>query len=172
MRRLERIFVSINAAVVIGCLSSMALVVGANVALRYTTNHSLSWADESARYLMIWMTFLGAGLALRQGGHVAITNLHDVMTTKAQRLLRTAIVLILLLFFGFMVFVGWEYMQRAQFQMTPALRLSFRYVYTAIPVGFSLLIVHLLLVAKPFILAGHYIQPDGQSDNLPGPANG
>ena len=64
---------------------------------------------------MIWMTFLGAGLALRQGGHVAITNLHDVMTTKAQRLLRTAIVLILLLFFGFMVFVGWEYMQRAQF---------------------------------------------------------
>ena len=172
MRKLETIFVSLNAAVVIATLSSMALIVGANVALRYTTNHSLPWADEAARYLMIWMTFLGAGLALRQGGHVAITNLHDVLATRSQRVLRAGIVLLLLLFFCFMVYVGWQYMERARFQLTPALRLSFRYVYAAMPVGFALLIVHLLLIAGPFIRAGVYHPPLGRTDGLPGAANG
>jgi TRAP-type C4-dicarboxylate transport system permease small subunit len=156
MLRLERIFVWLNQAVVIGILTSMTLIVGANVALRYTTNHSLPWADEAARYLMIWMTFLAAGLALRMGGHVAITNLHDVIGTTAQKLLRAAIVVGLLFFFAFMVYVGWQYMQRSQFQQTPALRLSFQYVYAAMPVGFSLMIIHLLLIVKLFILSGRY----------------
>lgn len=172
VRRIERIFVSLNEVAVIGLLASMTLIVGANVALRYTTNHSLPWADEAARYLMIWMTFLGAGLALRMGGHVAITNLHDFISTRSQKLLRAAIVVTLLLFFGFMVYVGWQYMERARFQQTPALRLSFRYVYAAMPVGFSLLIVHLLLIAKPFIHAGLYKQADGATENAPGAANG
>lgn len=172
MRRLERILVGLNAAVVIACLAGMVAVVGANVALRFTTNHSLPWSDEVARYLMIWMTFLGAGLALRIGGHVAITNLHDVLSTRAQRLLRAGIVAGLLFFFGYMVMVGWDYMQRAQYQMTPALRLSFRYVYAAMPVGFTLLILHLLLIAKPFVLAGQYRTAEGADENLPGAANG
>ncbi|GAA6177321.1 TRAP transporter small permease [Sulfitobacter pacificus] len=172
MRKLEKIFVSLNAAVVIAVLSSMTLIVGANVALRYTTNHSLPWADEAARYLMIWMTFLGAGLALRQGGHVAITNLHDVMHQKRQQILRAAIVGVLLMFFAFMVYVGLQYMERTSFQKTPALRLSFRYIYAAMPVGFCLLIIHLLLIAKPFILAGHYKQENGEADAFPGASNG
>jgi TRAP-type C4-dicarboxylate transport system permease small subunit len=172
MRRIERIFVSLNELAVIGLLGSMTLIVGANVALRYTTNHSLPWADEAARYLMIWMTFLGAGLALRMGGHVAITNLHDFISTRSQQILRAAIVVVLLIFFAFMVYVGWQYMQRARFQQTPALRLSFQYVYAAMPVGFSLLIVHLLLIAKPFIQAGLYKQDQGVSDAAPGAANG
>ncbi len=71
-----------------------------------------------------------------------------------------------------MVYVGWQYMDRTKFQKTPALRLSFRYIYAAMPVGFSLLIVHLLLIAKPFILAGHYKKSDGEIDAMPGGANG
>ena len=172
MRRLEQLFVKVNAAVVIACLTGMVLVVGANVALRFSTNHSLSWSDEVARYLMIWMTFLGAGLALRQGGHVAITNVHDVMSTRTQRILRAAIVAILLFFFAYMVQVGWDYMQRAQYQMSPALRLSFRYVYAAMPVGFILLIVHLLIIAKSFIMAGDYQHANGETESMPGAANG
>ena len=175
MQKLERIFVALNGWALIVMLSAMALIVGTNVALRYFTSNSLPWADEAARYLMIWMTFGGAGLALRVGGHVAITNLHDTLPTLAQRLLRGAIVLVLLGFFAFMVWVGWTYAQRMQYQMSPALRLPFLYVYLAMPVGFSLMIAHLLLIAKPFVMAGaykpqHADQP--QDDSLPGAANG
>lgn len=164
MRRLERGFVALNRWAVILMLAGMAVVVGANVALRYTTNESLPWADEVARYLMIWMTFVGAGLALRTGGHVAITNLQDAIPTRAQIALRGLIALILLAFFLFMIWTGQDYMTRMQFQKSPALRLPFKYVYAAMPIGFALLSVHLLLIAQQFIMAGTYRDaPQGEA---------
>lgn len=172
MRHLERIFVILNSAVVILLLAGMAGIVGTNVGLRYLTNNSLSWADEAARYMMIWMTFLGAGLALRAGMHVAITNLQDALGSRMQQLVRALIVLLLLAFFGFMVWVSWQYMQRMQYQKTPALRLSFKYIYAAMPIGFGLLIAHLALIAPPFIRAGHYKTDDQETDAIPGGANG
>ncbi|KPQ07082.1 MAG: TRAP-type C4-dicarboxylate transport system, small permease component [Rhodobacteraceae bacterium HLUCCA12] len=159
-RRAERAFVALNAWVVIACLVAMTGVVFSNVGLRYLTGQSIAWADEVARYLMIWMTFLGAGLALRQGGHVAIANLHDILPVTARRVLRAAIVLLLLGFFGYMVWVGHEYMGRMGRQLTPATRVSYWYVYLAIPTGFVLLIVHLLLIAPRFIASGEHVEDD------------
>lgn len=160
MRKAERLFVALNGWALILCLGAMTAVVFANVALRYLTNESIPWADEVARYLMIWMTFLGAGLVLRHGGHVAITNLQEGLPGPAQRALRTLIVLLLLGFFAFMMWVGREYMLRMQFQKTPATRISFLWIYAAMPVGFGLLIVHLLLMAKGFVTAGRHERPE------------
>ncbi|MBK5928502.1 C4-dicarboxylate ABC transporter permease [Rhodobaculum claviforme] len=154
MRRLEQGFVALNAWVVIACLAVMAGVVFVNVCMRYFANTSIPWADELARYLMIWMTFLGAGLVLRQGGHVAITSLRDALPGRVQMVLRAALVCLLMGFFAYMVWVGWDYMNRARFQRTPALRLSFRTVYAAMPIGFALLMVHLALIAPRFIRVG------------------
>lgn len=159
-RRLEDGFVALNAWAVIACLAAMAGVVFANVALRYVANASIPWADEVARYLMIWMTFLGAGLVLRQGGHVAITSLRDALPGRLQVALRAALVVMLMGFFAYMVWVGWDYMQRARFQRTPALRLSFRLVYAAMPIGFALLMVHLALIAPRFVRVGRTAPED------------
>jgi TRAP-type C4-dicarboxylate transport system permease small subunit len=175
LKRLESIFVTLNGWMLILMLSAMTLIVGVNVALRYLTAHSLPWADEAARYLMIWMTFGGAGLVLRTGGHVAITNLQDALPGLGQKILRAALTLGLLLFFCFMVYVGVQYAQRMQYQVTPAMRIPYLYVYAAMPIGFALLIVHLLLIARPFITAGDYKPSDGDAaptHTLPGGANG
>lgn len=174
VKRLEQIFVALNGWALILMLSAMALIVGTNISLRYLTSHSLPWADEAARYLMIWLTFTGAGLILRFGGHVAITNLQDAFPRRGQQVLRAVIVLILLVFFAFMVHVGLQYAQRMQYQVTPALRLPFLYVYAAMPVGFTLLIVHLLLIARPLIKAGQYKprSTDAGDTTMPGGANG
>lgn len=172
MKKLETLFVTLNAWALILMLAAMALIVGANITLRYTSSHSLSWADEAARYLMIWMTFAGAGLILRIGGHVAITNLQDALPAMGQKILRGCLVAGLLVFFGFMVHVGVQYAQRMQFQVTPALRIPFLYVYAAMPVGFALLIVHLLLIARPFIAAGAFKPLDDAAAPMPGGARG
>lgn len=175
MKRLESIFVALNGWMLILMLSAMTLIVGTNVALRYLTAHSLPWADEAARYLMIWMTFSGAGLVLRTGGHVAITNLQDALPCLGQKILRAALTLGLLLFFCFMVYVGIQYAQRMQYQVTPAMRIPYLYVYAAMPIGFSLLILHLMLIARGFITAGEYKLSDSagaSGDPLPGGANG
>ena len=156
MKKLEQVFVSANGWAVSAMLAAMVLVVGSNVFLRYFFTYSLPWADEVARYLMVWMTFTGAGLALRYGGHVAITNLQDALPSTLQMILRALIVLVLLVFFLKMVEVGLSYADRMGRQRTPALRLSYYYVYFAMPLGFGLLTLHLLLIARSFITAGTY----------------
>jgi TRAP-type C4-dicarboxylate transport system permease small subunit len=47
------------------------------VLLRYVFLHPIFWADELARYLMVWMIFLGAGKVAGNEGHVSVTILAD-----------------------------------------------------------------------------------------------
>lgn len=151
MKTFEKWFIELNKWALVLILAAMSVIVFTNVSMRYLTNFSLSWAEEVARYLMIWMTFLGAGLALRFGGHVAVTSLHDVSSERVQRILRGIIALILVVFFCAMIYIGYDYMSRMGRQMTPATRLPFSYIYAAMPIGFALLIVHFLLILKSYI---------------------
>lgn len=156
MNRLENALVELNKWALILLLGAMSTIVFANVSLRYLTNFSIPWAEEVARYMMVWMTFLGAGLTLRYGGHVAIGNLMDALQPRAQRLLRLVIVVGLLAFFVVMIWVGYNYAMRMRFQLTPATRIPFSYVYAAIPVGFALLAVHLLLIARGYVAENRF----------------
>ena len=52
-------------------LASMTAVVAANVFCRFILNFSLSWGDELAQVLMVWMTFLGAAVGMRDKAHYA-----------------------------------------------------------------------------------------------------
>ena len=58
MKTFERHFLAANRWALILLLAAMAVIVFANVALRYLTNESIEWAEEVARHLMIWLTFL------------------------------------------------------------------------------------------------------------------
>lgn len=156
MQAFERWLVEANKWVLVLLLSAMAVIVFANVTLRYLTNFSITWSEEVARYLMIWMTFLGAGLALRFGGHVAITNLQEAVPARAQRLMRLVIVVLLLAFFAAMMWMGYDYMSRMRFQVTPATRISFSYIYAAMPIGFLLMSVHLLLIVRAYVTESRY----------------
>ena len=162
IKTFERHFVTVNEWLVLLLLAAMWAIVFANVSLRYLSNFSITWAEEVARYLMIWMTFLGAGLSLRIGGHVAITNLHDFLSIRLQRALRALIGLLLICFFVAMMWIGYEYMMRMGRQLTPATRIPFSYIYAAMPIGFVLMIVHLLLIARSYILG-----EDLPTDNVP-----
>ncbi|MGB4059696.1 MAG: TRAP transporter small permease [Burkholderiaceae bacterium] len=151
MEKFETVFMQINKAVLIFLLGTMAVVIFANVVLRYATSESIEWAEEVARYLMVWLTFVGAGPVLRYGGHIAIDNLQDSLPPKAARAVRVFIALVLFGFFACMVWFGALYVERSQFQMTPTTQISMGWVYAAIPVGGALLAVHFALILKPYL---------------------
>lgn len=161
MSRIERAFVTLNGAVLVLGLAAMTVIVGWNVAGRYLTGNSLTWADEVARYSMIWLTFLGSGLALRHGAHAAITNAQDALPGRGQRILRLVILATLFAFFGFMVWVGIDYMNRMAIQKSAALRVPMKWIYAAMPAGFALMIVHLALIAPHYLRAG--LQPSDEA---------
>ena len=52
------------------CLALMVLLVFGNVFLRYTMNSGITLSEELSRWAFVWMTFLGAIVALKEHGHL------------------------------------------------------------------------------------------------------
>ena len=145
-----------NRWLLITMLAAMALMVFANVALRFLTDESILWVEEVSRYLMIWLTFLGAGLVLRYGGHIGIDAMQDAIPQHAVKL-RALIFVLLIGFFAFMVWIGTRYALLTWNQTTPVMQIPVGIVYLAMPLGFALLIVHLIMMARPFIARREFI---------------
>ena len=163
LNRIERILVACNRWLLILLLVAMACIVFANVVLRYTTGDSIVWAEEVARHLMIWVTFLGAGLVLRFGGHVAIDNLHQAVSTRAARWLRTVVAVGIGIFCLVMIYFSILYVWATRFQTTAATDIPISFSYLAMPVGFLLMFVHLLFIVRGYIADGSYIE-SGEMD--------
>jgi len=146
----DRALIRFNRWVVIAILAAMASMVFANVALRFFTDRSILWVEEVSRYLMIWLTFLGAGLVLRYGGHIGIDTLQERFPALAPRI-RAGIFVVMLAFFVVMLWLGIRYALLTWGQTTPVMQIPFGAVYLAMPIGFALLIVHALLMAVAYV---------------------
>jgi TRAP-type C4-dicarboxylate transport system permease small subunit len=52
------------------CMAGMVVLVFGNVMLRYGFNSGITLSEELSRWLFVWMTFLGAIVALRKHEHL------------------------------------------------------------------------------------------------------
>src|SRR4051812_40007592 len=132
LARFDAAFLRTNRALIIVLLAAMALMVFANVALRFLTGHSILWVEEVSRYAMIWLTFLAAGLVLRYGGHIGIDTLQTRLPQRAAAI-RATIFALLLIFFAFMAWIGTRYALLTWAQTTPVLQIPVGFVYLAMP---------------------------------------
>lgn len=160
MKIFERYFLLTNRWLLIVMLAAMSLIIFTNVVLRYTTSQSIEWAEEVARHLMIWLTFIGCGPVLRYGGHIAVENLQDSLPRPLAIGLRAVIALLLLGLFGFLAWFGVQYMDRTQYQQTPATQISFAYIYAALPVGATLTLIHWLLIVRDYVQDRRFASDD------------
>ncbi|MDP3247658.1 MAG: TRAP transporter small permease [Polaromonas sp.] len=60
---------------VVVCMVFMVVMVFGNVVLRYAFNSGISVSDEMSRYFFIWLTYIGAMLAMHEGGHLGVDTL-------------------------------------------------------------------------------------------------
>jgi len=158
----DRRLLAVNRSLVIVLLAAMAIMVFANVVLRFLTDHSILWVEEASRYTMVWLTFIGAGLVLRYGGHIGIDSLQQA-TPRLAPVLRALIVVVMALFFCAMLVIGVRYATLTWAQTTPVLEIPVGAVYLAMPVGFALMLVHLALMAHGFVTR-QQVLGDGEFD--------
>lgn len=61
--------------VVVLCLFAMVVMVFGNVVMRYVFNSGILISEELSRYAFIWLTYIGAMIAMREGGHLGVDTL-------------------------------------------------------------------------------------------------
>ena len=151
-----------NRALMMIILAAMVVVTFVNVILRYSGENSFLWGEEVARHLMIWLAFVGSGMTLRAGAHIGIDTLEQRLPAPAGRAVRTLIAVIMLMLFVALMLEGVDYAWRTRFQTSAALQISMAWVYAGMPVGCLLMIAHLGLVARRYVLG----QPIESEDSL------
>lgn len=67
-------------------LALMALMVFGNVVLRYAFNSGITVSEELSRWLFVWLTFLGAVVALKEHGHLGTDMLVSRLGRTGKRL--------------------------------------------------------------------------------------
>ena len=72
------------------CLAIMVVLVFGNVVLRYTANSGITVSEELSRWLFVWLTFMGAVVALREHGHLGT----DVLVSRLPAAAKTHLLLI------------------------------------------------------------------------------
>lgn len=148
---LERAFVRANQWLVIVLMGSMALLVFVNVVSRYVFNHSIIWVEELTQYQMIWITYLGAGLALREGRLVAVDVFEAMMPPALRRWVRAGIGVAILAFLVTLVVLGFQIASFTWTQETPVLQVPAGVPYLGVPIGALVCALHLVLVFRDFV---------------------
>lgn len=118
-----------------------ALVLFANVVLRYVFSASTSWAEELIRYLMIWITFIGGSVCVRKGAHIRMDFLLTMLPARVASALTRLVFLISAVFCGLLF---WYSLRLVMFtveleQMSPALEIPMWIPYVAMPLGSALM---------------------------------
>jgi TRAP-type C4-dicarboxylate transport system permease small subunit len=147
----ERIVVTVNRWIIIAMMVVMATLVFVNVVCRYVLGFSIIWAEELSQYLMVWVAFLAAGLALREGRHVAVEMLQDRLGSKARRVTRHLIALLLIVFMGILIVLGLQFVHFTWDHETPVMNIPLGIPYLAVPIGALLLLIHLFFVYRAYI---------------------
>ncbi|UWQ90876.1 TRAP transporter small permease [Rhodobacteraceae bacterium M382] len=148
---METWIVHLNRALVAVSLATVFVIVFANVVGRYGFGASFAWVEETARHLMIFGSFCGAGLALREGRLVAIMALPDALPKTLARMLRWGIVLVMFGFMATMLWLGVKFVEFGWNKETMSTGISRGIPYMAIPAGCALFLIQLAFFAKRFV---------------------
>lgn len=103
---------------------------------------ALAWSEEITRYLLVWSTFIGAGCVYKRGGHINVTFLQERFKGKSRKYIQILVHMICIAFFVIAVYFGIKYLGRQGAQRSPALGIKMSTMYSAIPIGCSVMLLH------------------------------
>lgn len=147
MDQIERLSANVNRFVeytLFGLGLTMAIIVGIQVFFRYVLNHSIFWSEEMARFMLVWLTFLGASVAYSRGVHPSIEIVNKLLHMKVKKVNAILIHLLALAFFIIMLIYGCRFSYFIRLQISPALSIPKWIPYSIIPLSGAIMALHAL----------------------------
>lgn len=124
----------------VALLSVMTTVLAVQVFMRYIMQASLSWSEELARYMFVWLVYLGISYGAKIMRHIKIEAALGLFPKKWRPYI---VILGDVIFWGFAIFIcytGYTIVQKQMIlgQTSPAIGMPMWFLYSAPVVGFAL----------------------------------
>ena len=147
INRLIRAVEAINRALLASCrwgvvllVATITVIVALGVFFRFVLNNSLPWTEEVAKFVMVWLAFIGAPVVLREGGHIAIDVLPTRLPSPIGPIVMMLVHVIVMVVLGVLVFQGWALAWNALPQIAATVDVSLFYIFLAVPIGSALML--------------------------------
>ena len=128
------------------CIAMMIMLITifSQVISRYFFGYTPEWSEEVARYLFVYVVFLGSALIMGESGHLAVEFLPNRYQGKPFGKFLSILSLICgYLFVLILMFQGAKMTEVMTFQESPGLGISMSYIYAVIPVSSVLMMLYL-----------------------------
>ena len=122
-------------------LGIMSVVVFAQVIFRLTAG-SLPWSEELARYLMIYMVYVGTSIGIKRGTHIAVEVIMDRCPPSLQKVVEILVDLMMIAAFVILCYYGMKIVNITMMQKSPAMQIKMGYVYMSMVLGGALMLLH------------------------------
>jgi TRAP-type C4-dicarboxylate transport system permease small subunit len=130
--------------VITALFAGFVVLTFAQVVFRYVIGYSLYWSEELARYLFVWVSFLGSVVALERGVHIGMDVVIAKLPPGPRRYVEVFSDISVAAFLVFLTVQGLKMAMRNMIQKSPALQVSMGVVSLAIPVGAALMGIYVI----------------------------
>ena len=151
---MEKVKRFLNTAVdgaVILLITSMVVVVFAQVFFRYVVKSSPPWTEEFSRFNFIWLTFMGAVAVFRRKGHLIIDTLIMSLPKKISGVLVLPVQLLISALLLILVYQGIILCRSGWLTRASTMNLPLAFIYLAVPLSAVLMLFYELFWLVDFL---------------------
>ena len=128
--------------IVSGMLIVMVIVVFLQVIFRFIIMSSLSWSEELARYLLVWISFLGASIGVKRKAHIGVEAVTTFLPERIKKVVALIATLSAMIFFTVVIIWGYKILDVVSNQVSPAMEINMSIPYSALLVSGILMFLY------------------------------
>lgn len=129
----------IGIALLVLFLVSFSVIIG-----RVFFGASMGWSQDVIRLCFTYVIYFGAAYCVREKGHLNVDFLLGMMKPKLRQTVEFIINLVLLAFFAFIVYFGFQFAATGASQKSPYLMLPMTWYYYGVPVSGAMMFFYML----------------------------
>ena len=132
----------------------MIIVVLAGIFARYVIRAPIFFGDELARYLLVWLTFFGAALALKKAEHIYIEIIMNLLGRRTRTVLTVFNIAIVIVTLLVMLVYGILLTKSGYLFRASAMPIQVAYLYIALPISSMLMLIRTIQWVPEMIKKG------------------
>jgi TRAP-type C4-dicarboxylate transport system permease small subunit len=134
---------------------SLCVSVSVQVIARYVFNHAFGWGEEFPIFIFLWVSFLAAAVAYRDGDHLSVDFIVEKYPPKLRRWVHYFNLLLCLAFVLLIVYFEGQMTWATRTSTFVVMKISKAFCYAGIPVSALILAVFIIeKLIKPYRNSG------------------
>lgn len=140
-----RLLIAAERALSVLLLGLLVGLMAAQVGARYVFGSPIAWSEELARFVLIWLGFIGAVFVMAEGGHITVDVVSRTLSRKGRLAIECVSSLVVITACAMLLPAGIAFARQMGSVRSPALQMPMSWWYWAAGAGFGLLALHTAL---------------------------